>query len=191
VQSFVDAYNALSTLLSTDTAYDSSTKIAGPLQADSTATGLQRQLRQIATGSTGASSAFTMLSQVGLEIQTDGTLKVISTKLTSALANPVEIKKLFTNVDNTNPANNGIANQLRTFGDQVLGVNGSLTSRVAGLNAKLQRNETDQDNLNVRLAATQARLTAQYNALDTQMASINTLGTYVTQQIANWNKSTS
>jgi flagellar hook-associated protein 2 len=72
----------------------------------------------------------------------------------------------------------------------VLGSTGVLTTRVAGLNTKLERNQTDQDNLNTRLAATQARLTAQYNALDTQMASISTLGTYVTQQIANWNKST-
>ena len=43
--------------------------------------------------------------------------------------------------------------------------------------------------MNDRLAATKARLQAQYSALDTRMASISTLSTYISQQIANWNKS--
>ncbi len=190
VQSFVDAYNALSSLLSTDLKYDSSTKVAGPLQADSTAVSLQRQLRSIVGAPSGASSVFSTLSQVGLEVQTDGTLKVNSTKLTSAMGNPAELKKLFTNVDLTTPSNCGFANQLRTLGDSVLGSTGLLTARVSGLNKNLTSNQTDQANLNDRLAATQARLQAQYTALDAKMASINTLSTYITQQIANWNKPT-
>ncbi len=190
VQGFVDAYNGLSSLLRTDLKYDSSTKIAGPLQADSAAVSLQRQLRNIVGGSSSASSTFTTLSQVGLEVQPDGTLKLNSTKLTSALtSNPSELKKLFTNVDLTTSAKNGVANRLRTFGDSVLGTGGLLTSRIIGLNTKLSGNQKDQDNLNLRLAATKARLQAQYTALDAEMASIGTLSTYITQQIANWNKS--
>jgi flagellar hook-associated protein 2 len=192
VQSFVDSYNALSTLLTTDLAYNSSTKVAGPLQADSSAVSLQRQLRNIVGSPSGASSVFSTLSQVGVQVQADGTLQLNSSTLTSAMSsNPAELKKLFTNVDLGTPANDGIANQLRTFGDSVLGASGLLTARVTGLNTALSSNQTDQDNLNTRLAATQARLQAQYTALDTKMASINTLSTYVTQQIANWNKSTS
>ncbi|MGC8170001.1 flagellar filament capping protein FliD, partial [Salmonella enterica] len=80
----------------------------------------------------------------------------------------------------TTPGNDGIANQLRTFGDSVLSGNGLLAARVAGLNTNLASNQTDQANLQTRLAATQARLQAQYSALDTQMASITTLGNYVT-----------
>lgn len=192
VQSFIDSYNALSTVLSTDLAYNASTKVAGPLQADSSAVSLQRQLRNILGASTGASSVFSTLSQVGIQVQADGTLQLNSTTLTAALgSNPAELKKLFTNVDLTTPGNDGIANQLRTFGDSVLSGNGLLAARVAGLNTNLASNQTDQANLQTRLAATQARLQAQYSALDTQMASITTLGNYVTQQIANWNKSTS
>jgi flagellar hook-associated protein 2 len=191
VQGFVDAYNALSSLLSTDLKYDSSTKVAGPLQADSGAVSLQRQLRNLVSSPSGASSVFTTLSQVGLEVQTDGTLKLNSTKLTSAMANPAELKKLFTNVDTTTAANSGIANRLRAFGNSMLGADGLVTSRIKGLNTKLTSNQKDQDKLSLRLDATQARLQAQYSALDTKMASISTLSTYITQQIANWNKSTS
>jgi len=191
VQTFIDAYNSLSSLLSTDLKYDSSTKVAGPLQADGAAVSLQRQLRSIVSGTSSASSTFTTISQVGLEMQTDGTLKLNSTQLTSALtSNSAELKKLFTNVDLTTPANNGVANRLRSFGDSVLGTGGLLTSRIAGLNTKLSSNQKDQDNLSNRLDATKARLQAQYTALDAKMASINTLSTYITQQIANWNKNT-
>jgi len=41
-----------------------------------------------------------------------------------------------------------------------------------------------------RLNDTQARLTAQYQALDAQMANLNSLNSYITTQIAQWNKST-
>ncbi|HWH82030.1 MAG TPA: flagellar filament capping protein FliD [Burkholderiaceae bacterium] len=190
VKSFVDAYNSLSTLLGTDLKYDSATKVAGPLQADSAATSLQRQLRNLVGSASAASSTFTTLSQVGLEIQTDGTLKINDTKLGSAMANPAELKKLFTHIDPTDPSNNGFATRLRTLGNSVLGGDGLLSARVAGLTAKLTRNQKDQNTLNDRLASTQARLQAQYSALDTKMAGINTLSTYVTQQIANWNKNT-
>jgi flagellar hook-associated protein 2 len=187
VQGFVDAYNALSSLLSTDLKYDSSTKAAGPLQADSAAVSLQRQLRNMIGSSSTASSVFSTLSQVGLQVQTDGTLQINDTALTSALANPTELKKLFTNVDTANPGNDGVATQSRSFGDSVLGSDGLLTTRVGGLNTKLADNQKDQDAMTARLAATQARLQAQYTALDTQMASLNTLSSYITQQIANWN----
>jgi flagellar hook-associated protein 2 len=189
VQTFVDAYNGLSSLLSTDLKYDSSSKTAGPLQGDSAAVSLQRQLRGLVGAASSASSAFSTLSEVGLEFQTDGTLKINDTKLTAAMANPIELKKLFTNVDATTPDNNGFATKLRTLSNAVLGGDGLLTARLAGLSSKLARNQKDQDTLNDRLDATRARLQAQYSALDTKMSSINTLSTYMTQQIANWNKS--
>lgn len=189
VQSFVDAYNSLSSLLSTDLKYDSTSKTAGPLQGDSAAMSLQRQLRAMIGGGSTASGAFGSLSQAGLQFQSDGTLKIDDTKFSAALTNPVELKKLFTNVDSANPANNGVATKLRGLTNSLLGAEGLLTTRLAGLNSSLARNGKDQDALSDRLAATKARLQAQYSALDTKMSSISTLNTYITQQIANWNKS--
>ena len=50
------------------------------------------------------------------DFQTDGTLKLNSTKLTSALtSNPAELKKLFTNVDLTTSANNGVATSMQSY----------------------------------------------------------------------------
>ena len=39
------------------------------------------------------------------------------------------------------------------------------------------------------MTAYEARLRAQYSRLDTQMASLKSLDTYVSQQVAAWNKS--
>ena len=40
-----------------------------------------------------------------------------------------------------------------------------------------------------RIAQTEIRLRAQYSALDTKMASLTALGSYMTQQITQFNKS--
>jgi len=41
-----------------------------------------------------------------------------------------------------------------------------------------------------RLDQTKARLQAQYSALDTKMATLSNLSSYMTQQITQYNKST-
>jgi flagellar hook-associated protein 2 len=48
-----------------------------------------------------------------------------------------------------------------------------------------------EDALKVRLTATEARLRAQYEALDKQMAGLTGLSNYVSAQVASWNKSSS
>jgi flagellar hook-associated protein 2 len=193
VQTFAATYNNLASLLAKDIKYDADTKTAGVLQGDSTAVALQRQLRMMMTANSSASTVFSTLSQVGLEMQQDGTLKVNDTKLTSALSsNATEVQKLFSNNDVAgNGAQDGIATKFRKFGDMVLGTDGMLTTRSAGLTKSLDLNSKQQDTMSTRLADTETRLRAQYTALDTKMASLNSLSTYITQQIAQWNKSTS
>ncbi|WP_168559103.1 flagellar filament capping protein FliD [Rhizobacter sp. SG703] len=190
ITNFTAAYNGLASLLKTQTKYDDATKTAGTLQGDSTAVSLQRQLRTMLTGTGTASSAFPTLSSIGLEMQTDGTLKVSDTKLTSALGNLTEMKKAFANSDTVDSSKDGFAQKLRALGDQVLGTNGSLAARTTGLNSTLKDNQERQDDITDRMTATEKRLRAQYTALDTKMAGLNTLSTYISQQIANWNKST-
>lgn len=194
VDTFVESYNALAKMLRTQTRYDEATKTAGSLQGDSTAVGLQRQLRNLLTSETPASSVYETINSIGLALQSDGTLKVDSTKLTAALnANPAEVKKLFSaytpQVNDTDPDVNGIATRLRIFADKVLGLDGSLTSKTEGLNTTLKLNQKRQDELTDRLALTEARLRAQYTSLDTNMAKMSALNSYITNQVAAWNKS--
>jgi flagellar hook-associated protein 2 len=187
ITNFVTAYNNLAAMLANDVKYDSGSSTAGVLQGDSTAVTLQRQLRNLLGARSSASSAYPTLSQVGLEMQSDGTLKINDAKLTTAMANMPELKKLFAATDLSGGGNDGFAKRLSNFGDSVLGVGGLLTGRTDSLNASLKTNQKSQDDMNTRLAAIEARMRAQYTALDTQMSTLSTLSTYMTQQITNWN----
>jgi flagellar hook-associated protein 2 len=189
LDSFVTAYNDLNKLLAEQTKYDAASKKAGLLQGDSAAVSMRAQMRSLLGGSSGASAMFSRLAEVGFDVQTDGSIKVNETKLANGLANLGEMKKLFSNSDLLTPSNNGIAVQLRAMADRVLGVDGSISARTEGLRKRIELNEDRQEQLEDRITLIEKRLRAQYTALDKQMASLNSLSSYVAQQIAALNKS--
>jgi flagellar hook-associated protein 2 len=63
-----------------------------------------------------------------------------------------------------------------------------LTTRTAGLNTAVANNQKRQDELDARAALYEARLRAQYTALDQTMANISGQSSYVTQMITQMNK---
>ncbi len=188
INDFAGAYSSLVTLLRTNTKYDDSTKTAGTLQGDSTAVGILNQLRATIGSTSGNSSVFNTLSSVGVTVQSDGTLAVDSTKLTNSLGKLGEVKKLFANANLTDSSQDGIATKLRTLGDNLLGFEGALTTRTAGLKTSVANNQKRQDELDARATLYEKRLRAQYTALDQTMANISGQSSYVTQMITNWNK---
>jgi flagellar hook-associated protein 2 len=185
---FATAYTELAKLISTDTKYDATSKKAGPLQGDSAIVGLQGRLRAMTGASSGASTAFKRLSDVGFEMQQDGSLSVNATRLDKALANLSELKSFFANSSLTDASLDGFGKRFRVVANDALGVDGSLTTRSDGLNDKLARNQKSQDLMQNRLDQTQKRLEAQYSALDAKLGSLNGLSSYVTAQVAQWNK---
>jgi flagellar hook-associated protein 2 len=195
ITDFVSAYSSLQSYISLQTKYDSSTAVAqgtsrqdGPLTGDASVIGFQNQLRAIVNTTSTTSGMFARLSDLGIAVQTDGTLAISNqTKLTSALQHPDELSKLFTTYGTTNE-NTGIAVRFATMADNATSVNGALYTRADGLRGELSRNQKDQDNMQNHLDQTQARLTAQYQALDTTMSQMSALSSYVTQQISAMNK---
>ncbi len=183
---FAAAYSAVVKLIATDTKYDAVAKKGGLLQGDSAATGMQRQLRTLAGSASAASAVFGHLSDIGLELQADGSMTVNATRLDSALANVAELKKMFTSSSAVDPTLDGFGKRFRAIADTMIGVDGALTTRTDGLNQQIQRNQKSQDALEVRLAAIEKRYRAQYTALDTAMAQLQTQSAYITQQIAAW-----
>jgi flagellar hook-associated protein 2 len=192
VQDFVNAYNDISKYLAKETAYDEATKKAGTLQGDRTAIGLIGQLRSLVSQTSGASSVFTSLSSVGVELQRDGTLKLNETRFNEALTQRTELARAFSNADADNPGNNGFAERFRLLANAVIGTDGLLTARSEGLRATIRRNEQQQERYQDRVALVEQRLLRQYQSLDASLGQLNSLGAYVTQQmtaINNWNKS--
>ncbi len=184
VQDFVSAFNALNSYLVEQTKYDETNKIGGTLQGDSTVLTLRGQLRNLLreTGGSGL-NFFNLLSRSG-DAPRDGTLTLDTGKLDAALADPQTLGRLFAG-DGDSVA--GLATRFKQVGDRMLGTDGVLSSRQEGLNARLKRNQAEQDRVNDRVERTRERLLKQYQALDVRLGQLTALSTYVSQQMTMLN----
>ncbi len=189
IDEFVTAYNEVVGLLRQQTKVNPGGNGAGPLQGDRSVAMLTSKLRGLLGDNSTASSVFTRLSDIGFDVQTDGTIKVVGGKLDNALSNLGELRKLFAGTG-AGPAATGFAHRLDDWLDAVLGNDGVLDSRSDGLNARLKANRSQQLRLEDRVALTEQRLLRQYTALDAQLGQLNGLASYMTQQIAQFNRST-
>ena len=186
VNKFVAAYNKVNASINELTKYDPSSKATGMLQGDSTAIGLQNALRGILQSTT-SGSAYSRLADIGISQQLGGDLEVDSVKLTSALANGDEVKKLFKN-DNGSALTNGVALKFANFAKGLLATDGLFSSKDASLKRSLDLNAKAQDALNAKVARVEKDLTRRYSALDVQLSSLSALSAYVSQQVVQWNK---
>lgn len=187
VQAFVDAYNTLNSTLATATRYDAGTQTAGPLQGDSTATGLQNALRGMMRSVT-ASSPYTRLSDIGIELSSTGGMTLNAEKFDLALSNLDGLKDLFT-VNTGDATTEGFGRKMQTFAEGLIATDGMVGNRTTALQKAIDRNTLEQEKVNDRAARSEARYLAQYNAMDANVAKLNSLNTFVAQQIAQWNKS--
>lgn len=183
IKSFADAYSALVKYIADQTKYDATSKVGGPLQGDSAAGALQRQLRAVLTQASGASATFPRLSDIGLQAQRDGTLGVDSAKLAAATGNLDELRKAFAHND-PDAANDGFARRYADLATQVLGVDGGISTRQEGLRKLISKNSDNQAKVEDRAERLQQRLVAQYTALDANLSKLNALSSYVTAQLA-------
>ncbi|GKS92548.1 flagellar filament capping protein FliD [Acidovorax sp. SUPP2539] len=188
IQDFVDAYNAVNDLLGSSTKYDSESKTKGVLQGDSTAVGLQNSLRAAIGAAVGGTSALQTLSDIGLEVQRGGKLTVDNTKLDNALKTPDTLKQLFASDPASGGTGTGAAVRMKSFTSGLLSLDGLMNNKSDALDLEVKRNTSDQEKVNNRAAVLEKRMRAQYTALDTQMGSLSALNSYITQQVAQWNK---
>ncbi len=186
---FVAAYNGINTTLRELTKYDEASKSGGILQGDRTALTIQNQLRSLVQGTAGTSSVIKRLGDLGISLQRDGSLSTDDSKLSTALGNPSEVALAMASTADVTGADRGIAALFESFAKAVTGAEGTLTSRSASLSNRIRLNGKDQETFNARIEATRARLLKQYSALDTKLASLSGLNSYVSQQITAWNKS--
>lgn len=179
---FVKAYNALNSLLADQTKYDATAKKGATLQGDTSALSIRSQMRNLTGLSSTASSSFTRLSEIGLDVQRDGSLLVNETKLSTAINNLPEMRKVLGNVNASDSANEGIATMVRRLADQMIGFEGTVSNRTDGIRKLIDRNTEKQSDLNERVAMYEKRLRQQYTSLDAKMGALNGLQGYVTQQ---------
>lgn len=188
VNDFVTAYNTLNASLTELTKYDAATKTAGLFQGDASVVGLQNVLARILS-STSMGDGLQRLSDIGIERKLDGSLDIDTTKLSVAANSGTSLQHLFTN-NSGDPFTNGFAVKLKEFGQGVAASGGTVKSKAEVLQKVLDSNAAAQTKINDKAAAFETRLRARYSALDAQMAQLNALNAYVSQQVTLWNKST-
>jgi flagellar hook-associated protein 2 len=181
---FAKAYSDISGYIGAQTKYDATTKKAAALQGDRPTLTLQSNLRSLFSDSSSASLVYARLSDVGLEVQTDGSLKVNDSKLSAALAaNPGEVAKLFSSTTSADPAEQGFAVRAKALAAKLVGSDGAITTQTKSLRDSITRNQSQQDQLEKRVALIQARLLKQYGSLDTVLSQINATNSSLTQSL--------
>lgn len=184
VKGFAEAYNALIGFLSEQTRYDAASKSGGPLQGDTAATSLISRLRSTLGATSSASSVFGRLSDIGLQAQRDGTLKVDSIKLSAATANLPELEKAFSAASGGTATAEGFARRYATLARQVLATDGAVPTRTQGLQKLITENKAQQDRLEERVERFEKRLVEQYTAMDKNVARLKSIASYVEQQMS-------
>jgi len=185
VSDFVATYNELQSVLKEET-----NNTTGPLRSDSAATGIARALAALTTTKLAAGGTMRTLADVGVATNRDGTLSVDSTRLTTALASdPAAVEALF--ADGTGASGGGLSAALSSIATR-------LTDKTFGLDAATTRytkQQTDLADAKAKLAdattASTDRMTKQFAGMDARVAAYKSTQTFLTNQIAAWNKSDS
>ena len=170
---FITAVNGVLSSIQSLTSYDPSTQTAGPLNGNPTLEAFQNQLQgilgQVVNGTGGVKS----LTDIGINAGTDGSYAADDTKLGNALsASLASIGKLL-------GGTNGIASKLANLVDGYIKPGGLLDTINKGLQTSLSNVADQQNALTAQLAAYSARLTAQYNAMDTAVAKLKQMQTFL------------
>lgn len=195
VQSFMDAYNALNDLLATSTKYDSESQTAGTLQGDSTAVNMANSLRAAVSGTVNGIGGVNRLAELGIQIakggkMSFGTSTTDKAKLEKALSAPASLNAVFASAGTEGQSDTqGLAVRMKTLTKSMLEFEGTFDTKNSSLTALKKSNTKAQDRVNDQATAFEARMRAQYTALDTKMASLSSLSAYMTQQVSQWNNS--
>jgi flagellar hook-associated protein 2 len=182
IEDFVKGFNELASFIREQTKYNEGSRTGGALQGDSLAVGLQRQLRAVLNEASTASTTFTRLADIGITMGADGTLSIKTSTLDNALSNMAELRKLLY-TDGVGSADSGFMRRFKELGDALLGAEGVFETRNDSLQARIDRINDRQAQMEARLVTTEKRLRAQYEALDRNMGRLNGLSSYVGQQL--------
>ncbi|KAA3627632.1 MAG: flagellar hook-associated 2-like protein [Proteobacteria bacterium] len=180
INTFVTSYNKMIGAFNQLSSYDATTGATGILFGDATLRSVQTQIRREFTSSVaGLTGDVRNLVQLGITTQEDGTLKIDSTKLNSAITDDLsDVTMLFS-------SSNGVATRLNSLIDSYIGSSSVLDSRSKSLNNQIEDISDQREALSRRLASLESRLLAQFSAMDALVSQLKSTSNYLTQQLAN------
>ncbi|MEJ8675826.1 flagellar filament capping protein FliD [Chromobacterium amazonense] len=165
LQSFVDAYNQVVS--------DVKDARKGALKGNASILDIQSRLQQVlSVGVAGADpvNSYAFLSQVGISLQKDGTLKVDQNAFNDALKKDKQaVANLFGNADNT-----GFAQRFNQVINSMLGPTGLIETSKASIKSRVDQEAQLQSSLQARLDTKQSQLLQQYTSLNKTLAQMQT-----------------
>lgn len=176
LNSFITAFNSAANTMKTLGAYNPETKVAGALQGDATLRTARSQISSMMQISAGGSSVFQTLTDIGVTLQADGTLKLDGAKLSAAV----------------NADFGGVAAVVEKIGttlkgglDTIVGSTGNINAATDSASQSIKDLQQRQELISLRLEQIQARYTKQFAALDTLIAGLNQTSNWLGQQLSN------
>ena len=204
IQAFVDQYNSTIDFVRTKTTekkvaspQNASDRAKGVLSGDPALTGLLTSMRAAVSDIfSGRPTATMTLAQVGLSTGTAsgtaavsqdsvaGKLTLDTAKLSTALNGSLsDVKALFTNISGAY-ATKGLAQRLDTLLTAQVGSAGSFSSRLASGDATIARAKKESADWDLRLAAKETALRAQYTRMETALSLVQSQGQWLSGQIS-------
>lgn len=182
ISSFVAAFNDVISRIDSQSSYNSDTQAKGPLLGDTTLLSLRSALYSAVQGeSTGVTTRYTRLTQVGVKVGAGGKLTLDEDALRTAInTDPAAVEALFTahtaapaSTDVNAPVTKTTYSQLGVPGileelskKYVDSVDGVLTSKNKSLDNQISVSNKRIAALDDRLAQKRARLEAQFAAME-------------------------
>jgi flagellar hook-associated protein 2 len=184
VSDFVDTYNEVLKAVQTQT--DPQT---GPLKNDAAAQTLLKTLRNLTTKTlltNVAAGSPTTLGEIGVKTNRNGTLSVDDSTLNRALTvSPTSVEAIFSFASNSS---NGLTAALNSVSLNTSSTLYGLGASTARYNQQASALAKQQDDISTQSDAMTTRLTQQFASMNAKVAAYKSTQTFLTNQIAAWNK---
>ncbi|MEM6998530.1 MAG: flagellar filament capping protein FliD [Pseudomonadota bacterium] len=177
IEIFISNYNSFISFTNSLTAFDVEAQTAGILIGDSTIRTLTNAVRlEVNSNVSGISGTLDSLVELGITSDSNGQLQIDSAALQEILTSDRDsVAELFSSAD-------GLATRLSSLLDEYAKSDGIIDNKTQGLNDTVDDINDDLQALQLRLDALEARLLAEFTALDLLITQLNSTSTFLTQQ---------
>ncbi|WP_355660186.1 flagellar filament capping protein FliD [Halomonas salifodinae] len=178
INGFVKAFNDLKGTIGKLTAYNGDSGAAGELIGDNAVRTIESRLRGVLGGGVGEGE-LRMLSEVGITLQRDGTLKLDSDDLDELITgNMAALGEFFAGADKAG----GLAGQMDKTLGQLLDSNGIIKRSIEGAEGRAESLVERHTRMEQSINRTIERYRVQFGQLDAMIAQMNQTSQYLTQQ---------
>ena len=181
INTFIESFNALVDL--SNQLGKAGKDGAGVLAGDSMLRGVMSKIRSQFNKAFDSGNGNTLtLSQLGVRTERDGKLSFEQKTLDDLIEqDPDAVQTFLLGAD----GDKGFVNDMKTFIGFYTDKDGVIQQRIDGKNTQIDKLSSDLEAFKMKMDSLEARLFAQYNAMDLMVAQMNSTSTYLMAQLDN------